>query len=136
MSEDSIFDSIPKNISAKTKTINIITTLKKAGFWWRDDRLKPLYSEIDELREELEKETIDKEKLSSEIGDILLILTDIANTHGIDTEEALSQTNDRVEKRFRHVEQGLKNNNNSFAKASTEDVLTFWREAKKLEKQN
>ncbi len=136
MSKDSIFDDIKDGLSPISKTINIKVHLQKAGFWWNDDRLGQLYSELNELSDELKKEEIDKQRVSDEIGDVMFILTTIAQNNDVNIEKALEQTNKRVEKRFRHVEKSLKNINKNFQTTNRDEVLKYWKEAKKLEKKN
>ena len=74
-------------------------------------------------------------KIAAELGDLMFMLVDCARWHGIDAEDAMRTTNNRFEKRFRHVEQGVKKSGKDFKTMPREERIALWNEAKKLEKQ-
>ncbi|MCK5556281.1 MAG: hypothetical protein KAI76_08590, partial [Alphaproteobacteria bacterium] len=86
--------------------------------------------EVGELRDEIESNTINKEKVAAELGDIMFMLVDFARWYGFDAEDALRTTNNRFERSFRHMEQGLKNIGKDFRTSTSEERKNLWEEAK------
>ena len=82
----------------------------------------------------LESPPADAERVAAELGDLMFLLVDFARWQGIDAEDALRTTNNRFERRFRHMEQGLKAQGKDFKTSSREERRALWEEAKRLEK--
>jgi uncharacterized protein YabN with tetrapyrrole methylase and pyrophosphatase domain len=97
--------------------------------------LGKINEEIGELRAEIESQAIDREKVAAELGDLMFMMVDFARWYGIDAEDALRTTNNRFERRFRHMEQGLKRQGKDFKTCTSAERSALWDEAKLLEKQ-
>jgi MazG family protein len=76
----------------------------RVGFDWPDPRgaLEKIHEECAELEQELEQ--ADQEKLKAELGDLLFSVVNAARLLGMDAEQALSQANEKFERRFRAME--------------------------------
>lgn len=135
--DDSILDEIAHGLPALVRSSKLKGRAAKAGWEWPDARmlLDKIGEEIEELREEVEAKTIDKVKLAAELGDVMFMIVDLARWHGLDAEDALRTTNNRFERRFRYVEQGLKRLGKDFRTSAREERLALWDEAKTNEKQ-
>lgn len=135
---DSILDEISHALPALVRSAKLKGRAAKAGWEWPDVTMLigKIAEEIGELQEEIEKENKDKdkEKIAAELGDLMFMLVDFGRWHGVDAEDALRITNNRFERRFRHLEQGLKKRGKEIKNASREDRLELWDEAKRLEK--
>ena len=79
----------------------------RVGFDWPDPRgaLKKIHEECTELEQELEQ--ADEDKLKDELGDLLFSVVNAARLLGMDAEQALSQANEKFERRFRAMEKQL-----------------------------
>ena len=66
-----------------------------------------------------------------EIGDLLFVVVNLARKLGIEPEDALKKTNRKFRKRFKFVEDGLKENGKSFEEAGLKEMDRLWDEAKK-----
>ncbi|MBI3441878.1 MAG: nucleoside triphosphate pyrophosphohydrolase [Proteobacteria bacterium] len=135
--DDSILDEISHGLPALVRAAKLKGRASKAGWEWPDvsmllDKIK---EEIEELRAEIETQVIDKERLAAELGDVMFMIVDLARWHGLDAEDALRITNNRFEKRFRYVEQGLKRAGKDFKTSTRAERLALWNEAKSLERQ-
>lgn len=95
--------------------------------------LDKIVEETQEIRAETEKKSIDKTAMAAEIGDLLFMMVDFARWYGIDAEDALRQTNTRIEKRLRHLEKGLRQSGKDFKSSTRDERLSLWAEAKRLE---
>jgi ATP diphosphatase len=106
------------------------------GFDWPDvgPVLAKLHEEIDEVRQELQREPRDPQRLEEEIGDVLFVCVNLARHAGVDYGGALRRANLKFERRFRAME----------AMAAAEGVHlrdlplarqdAYWERAKRAEK--
>ena len=67
-----------------------------------------------------------------EIGDLLMIITNLALKLDINSEEALRSSNNKFIKRFSYIEKKLKENELEFSQSSLADLDLLWEESKKL----
>ena len=85
--------------------------------------------ELGELKQELgDFEAFDKERVSSELGDLLFALAQLGRRLGTHTEDALRECCDRFTKRFNQVEQSL---TRPMPEYSIEELEELWQKAKK-----
>jgi MazG family protein len=132
--QESVFDSIPKSLPPLLRTEKVISKVTKVGFQWPnlDGPLAKLEEEVSELRAALKNP--DRGKIESEIGDVLVSLSNIAFLLKMDPEAALRGTLRRFESRFRHVERRLRESGKTPGESTLEEMDRFWDEAKILEK--
>ena len=104
------------------------------GFEWPDTHgaLDKVGEEIAELRAELSG-TPDREAISSEIGDLLFSVVNVARYMKVDPETALRHANAKFERRFRYVEQRLKERGKDPQAATLEEMDALWEEGKAQE---
>lgn len=133
----SILDEISHALPALVRSAKLKGRAAKAGWEWPDVSmlLDKIAEEAAELREEIEAENRDMERVQAEFGDLMFMMVDFARWYGFDAEDALRSTNIRFERRFRHLEQGLKKQGKDFKTASREERRALWDEAKRLEKE-
>lgn len=133
--ESSLLDEISHGLPSLIRAAKMKGRVAKEGFEWPNVglQLDKIEEEIAELREEVEAPSPNKERIAAELGDLMFMLVDCARWHGIDAEDAMRTTNNRFEKRFRHVEKGIRKAGKTFKTAPREERLALWEEAKKLE---
>jgi MazG family protein len=80
----------------------------RVGFDWPDvgGALEKVHEECAELQQALGEQDIDK--LKDELGDLLFSVVNVARLLGMDAEQALSQANEKFERRFRAMEKRLR----------------------------
>ena len=113
------FDGVPRALPALLKAVRLTSRAADLGFdWERDaDVLVKLDEEVAEFKAELSAQGGErKERVSSEIGDLLFTVVNVARRHGVDPEAALQSTNDKFRRRFEEVARR--------AKAAGKDVKT------------
>lgn len=132
----SILDDVSHALPALVRAEKLKARAAKEGWEWPDTnyQLAKIREEIEELREEIEAEKRDRDKIAAEFGDLLFMMVDFARYNGIDAEEALRITNNRFERRFRYMETGLKERKKTIRDSSRDDRISLWNEAKKKEK--
>lgn len=99
----------------------------KAGFEW--ENIEGVWAKFEEELAEFKEAlaTEDKDHVSSELGDILFTIVNLARWYDIDPSEALQKTNKRFVERFSKVEYFAKG---SLSEYSLEELEIFWQKAK------
>ncbi|MEK1906279.1 MAG: MazG nucleotide pyrophosphohydrolase domain-containing protein, partial [Pseudomonas sp.] len=72
--------------------------------------------------------------ITEEIGDLLFVVTNLARHLKVDPEAALRAANGKFERRFRFIEQALREAARPIENCSLEELDALWGEAKKQEK--
>ena len=134
--EDSILDEISSALPALVRSAKLKGRAAKAGWEWPDVSmlLDKISEEVAELKAEIEAEKRDQRKIMAEFGDMMFMMVDFARFHGFDAEDALRETNNRFERRFRFMEQGLKKSGKDITNSARDERIHWWNEAKKAEK--
>ena len=127
-------ESVPHTLPALWRAEKIQSKTAKAGFDWSSalGALDKLEEEVRELREALEtgKTADEPHGIREELGDVLFMATKIGQMSGIDPEEALHQTCDKFDRRFRLVEKAADKPLSEYDEAS---LKALWQAAKKQE---
>ena len=102
------------------------------GFDWPDSKgvFKKIKEEIRELEEAIESK--DQESMKEEVGDLLMIITNLAYRLDVDSEEALKGSNEKFISRFRYIERKLNDSDKKFEDSSLAFLDELWDESKKL----
>jgi uncharacterized protein YabN with tetrapyrrole methylase and pyrophosphatase domain len=105
----------------------------RVGFDWSrlEDILSKMHEEASELLEARDQN--DSQKVMEEVGDLLFAVVNIARFLGIDPETALGRSNEKFNRRFRHVESSIKRQGRELKNASLAEMDALWEEAKKEE---
>ncbi|MEA4863125.1 MAG: nucleoside triphosphate pyrophosphohydrolase [Victivallaceae bacterium] len=126
----SVLDGVPKSLSALSQAAKIQKKAAKCGFDWRkaDDVADKLQEEVDELREAMAAG--DDARIDEELGDVLFAAVNLARFRKTDPEQLLRQDNAKFARRFRHVEDRVRNSGREWSAFSVEELENFWTEAK------
>jgi nucleoside triphosphate diphosphatase len=129
-----ILDGIPRALPALTRAEKLGKRAARVGFEWPEINgpLDKLAEEMDELRREIDADA-PPARLTDEIGDVLFSVVNLARHLGVDPEAALRHGNSKFERRFRHVEAGLKTQDRDMSDASLNEMERWWDDAKKKE---
>ena len=77
-------------------------------------------------------EADNKESIQEEIGDLYMIITNLSEKLGIDSEESLRKSNAKFEKRFNYIEKKLGKDNIKLSEMDLDEIDTLWNDSKKL----
>lgn len=106
----------------------------KVGFDWRDSSevIDKIDEELAEVREHYDADgtVADRDGLSSEIGDLLFSVVNLARKEGIDPEVLMSAANSKFTDRFDLMESTLVERGDSLDNASLETMESAWQDAK------
>lgn len=130
----SALDGVPKNLPALLRAYRTGEKARGAGFDWPShegvvDKIKEELAEIEEAIAS-PADPARKERIESEIGDLLYATTNLARHFEIDAEGALRKTIARFEARFRIVEQLLAAEGKTPEKTPLHELEEKWQRAK------
>ena len=127
-----VLSGIAKNLPALKRSQKIQKRASKAGFDWPDVSgvFNKIKEEIGELEEAINKNH--QESIKEEIGDLLMIMTNLAQKLNVDSEDALISANKKFTNRFAYIETALEDEGSGFSEASFEQLDSLWEDSKKL----
>jgi tetrapyrrole methylase family protein/MazG family protein len=130
----SILDGVPKDLPALMKAMEISKRVVKVGFEWDrfEDVLAKLEEELAELKAELARDEPDQTAITSEIGDLLFTVVQIARWRKVDPEEALRTMLTRFSDRFRYIEEKAAEQGRELTSMTLLEMDALWDEAKKV----
>jgi len=125
-------DGVARALPALLRAEKIQKRAARVGFDWKKTGpvIDKIEEELDELRAELAAGEVDQGRLSDELGDVLFAVANLARHCKVDPEAALRATNDKFERRFRHIERRLAESGRKPADATLEEMEALWQEAK------
>jgi ATP diphosphatase len=125
-------DGVARALPALMRAEKIQKRAARVGFDWATigPVIDKIEEELTELRVELEAGKVEQAKVADELGDVLFAVANLARHCKVDPEVALRATNDKFEKRFRHIEHRLAETGRKPSDASLEEMETLWQEAK------
>ena len=129
----SALDGVPRHLPALLRAHRVQEKAAGVGFDFpeRGGAWSKVEEEIREYREKVDKGASEEEK-EREFGDLLFALVNYARFTGVNPENALSRTNDRFARRFRHIEESLSRRGKRMRDADLEEMDAYWDEAKAL----
>ena len=127
-----ILEGIAKNLPSLQRSQKIQKRVASVGFDWPDTKgvFKKIKEELRELEEAVA--TNNKESIEEEIGDLYMIITNLSEKLGVDSEEALRKSNVKFEKRFNYIEKELGKDNIKVSEMDLDELNTLWDDSKKL----
>lgn len=134
-----VLAGLPRSFPALARAQRMSDKVSRVGFDWPDARgsRDKVAEELGELDEAVQGG--ERERIESELGDVLFALVNFARHQGINAELALSKTADRFAGRFAHVEQRVNEVNGGFPRDQDgkptrglplEVLDGYWNEAK------
>ncbi|MAN24020.1 MAG: nucleoside triphosphate pyrophosphohydrolase [Gemmatimonadetes bacterium] len=129
----SLLDGIPKNMPALMRSHRLQQRASKEGFDWTnlDDPLEKLNEECNELIESCRNKSI--EHMEDELGDVLFSIVNIARFLEIDAEQSLRMSANKFERRFRAIEQKLREQKLEMENLDLQSLDEMWNEVKREE---
>lgn len=125
-------DGIALALPALLRAEKIQKRAARVGFDWKETGpvIDKIEEELGELRAELAQGAIAQDRLVDELGDVLFAVANLARHVKVDPEAALRATNDKFERRFRHIERRLAETGRTPSDATLEEMEALWQEAK------
>ena len=130
----SVLSGVPSALPSLIKSYRVQEKAANVGFDWekKEDVWKKVKEEIAEF--EAEVGNMDKEKATSEFGDVIFSLVNAARLYHINPDNALERTNQKFIRRFNYVEEHSIKAGKNLNEMSLEEMDLLWEESKKLGK--
>jgi len=130
----SLLDDVPAVLPALSRAAKLQKRAARVGFDW--PAALPV---VDNVREELDEvleamASNDAESMAEEVGDLLFAAVNLARHLKVDPENALRAANTKFERRFRFIEQALRQTHRPIEDCTLEEMDALWGEAKRQEK--
>ena len=130
----SLLDDVPAALPALSRAAKLQKRAATVGFDWPE--ALPV---LDKVREELDEVLQamadgDGDALADEIGDLLFASVNLARHLKQDPENALRRANRKFERRFRFIEQALRDSGRPIEDCTLDELDALWGEAKRQEK--
>jgi nucleoside triphosphate diphosphatase len=133
---ESLLEGTSKKLPALLEAHQLTTKAARVGFDWKqgEDIFIKLEEEIQELKEEVDREERDQDAIADEIGDLLFVVINIARWYGVEPESALKSANRKFRRRFSHIEKRLGEQSIAWSETTLAQMDEYWDEAKRTEK--
>ncbi len=130
----SLLDDVPHALPALARSAKLQKRAAGVGFDWPAALpvLDKVREELDEVLEAMACD--DKGAVAEEIGDLLFSVVNLARHLKVDPEHALRGANGKFERRFRFIEQALRDTHRPIENCTLEELDALWGEAKRQEK--
>jgi ATP diphosphatase len=129
----SLLDDVPATLPSLSRAAKLQKRAATVGFDW--PAALPV---VDKVREELDEvlEAMaggERAAMADELGDLLFSVVNLARHLKVDPEDALRGANRKFERRFRFIEQALRDTHRPIEDCTLEDLDALWGEAKRQE---
>ncbi len=130
----SLLDDVPVALPALSRAVKLQKRAGRVGFDWPQalpvvDKVR---EELDEVLEAMSED--DPQAMAEEIGDLLFVVVNLARHLKVDPETALRSANGKFERRFRFIEQVLREQGRQVESCSLEELDAIWAQAKREER--
>ncbi|WCR43507.1 nucleoside triphosphate pyrophosphohydrolase [Stutzerimonas stutzeri] len=130
----SLLDDVPSALPALSRAAKLQKRAAQVGFDWPEalpvvDKVR---EELDEVLEAMSEN--DPQAIAEELGDLLFVVVNLARHLKVDPENALRAANGKFERRFRFIEQALREAGRPIESCDLEELDGLWGEAKKAER--
>ena len=130
----SLLDDVPAALPALSRATKLQKRAAQVGFDWPDALpvLDKVREELDEVLQAMAEG--DADAIEDELGDLLFATANLARHLKQDPENALRRANRKFERRFRFIEQALRDSASPFEDCTLDELDALWGEAKRQEK--
>ena len=132
----SILADIPKNLPALSQAAKIQKRCSHVGFDWDNmtDVFAKIEEEVQEVKQELEADSLDKKALAEEIGDLMFAVVNLCRHAKEDPETLLRLANKKFTRRFVGVEAQVNQSGKTFTEHDLAELENYWQQVKIQEK--
>jgi ATP diphosphatase len=126
----SILSGVAKSLPALMQCEKIQNRAAQHGFDWPN--VEPVYAkvleELDEVKEAWKLGNADH--IEEEIGDLLLVVVNLARHMNVKPEQALKKSTDKFKQRFKYIENKVESSGREVKSCELSELDALWNEAK------
>jgi tetrapyrrole methylase family protein/MazG family protein len=132
---ESILDGVPRHLPALQRAQRMQSRASRVGFDWArtEDVVEKVEEELAEVRKTLDAG--DENRTAEEIGDLLFAVVNLSRFLGIHAEQALDGTIAKFLKRFRKVEQRVREAGRGLGDCDLAEMDAHWEAVKREERE-
>lgn len=131
LEDESVLAGVAINLPALVQCEKIQDKAANHGFDWPE--IEPVFDkvleELDEVKEAWQEK--DQPHIQEEIGDLLLVVVNLARHLKVNPEIALKEATKKFSKRFNYIEQQVEASDRSLRDHELHELDAFWEQAKK-----
>jgi XTP/dITP diphosphohydrolase len=127
----SVLEGVPKGLPAMVKAQRMQEKARGAGFDWEkpEQVWEKVQEELNELKHEVDTKQ-SAEKIEGEFGDMLFALINYGRFIDVNPENALEKTNLKFMRRFKYMEEKIREQGKQLTDCDLAEMDVFWNEAK------
>ncbi len=127
---ESRLDGVPNKLPALVRAQRLQEKASYAGFDW--DKIDGVWEKLDEELNELKQaqELGENENIKEEIGDVLFSVVNLSRFFNVAAEDMLRQANRKFVKRFKKVEQKIKEQGKQLEDSDLKEMGEIWEQSK------
>jgi ATP diphosphatase len=131
---ESVLDGVAISLPALVQCEKIQNRAASHGFDWPDE--EPVFAKVREELQEVHEawQSGDQPHIQEEIGDLLLVVVNLARHLKVSPEIALKQATQKFSRRFNHIERQVESSGRVLRDCELTELDALWNEAKRLEK--
>jgi len=126
-----ILSGVARNLPALVRCEKIQNRAAQHGFDW--PMIEPVYDKVLEELDEVKEAWLlgDPEHIEEEIGDLLLVVVNLARHMQVNPEQALKKSTQKFTDRFGYIEQQVLKSGRAVAECELAELDSLWNAAKK-----
>ena len=132
----SALDGVPQGLPALLRANKLQMKAAKVGFDWDD--VAPVWDKVAEELAELRQAAAigNPSEIEDELGDVVFAVVNLGRFLGVETEVALNRANNKFSRRFRQVEEMLRQQGRKWQELDLAQMDELWLAVKAEEKKN
>jgi MazG family protein len=126
----SLLDDIPRSLPSVVRAFKMQKRMSRVGFDWKDHggAFDKMFEELNEIKECVKTGSFNQ--IEEEFGDLMFSIINAARFFDVDCESALQSAINKVDKRFRYIEEQVIKSKRKLEDLSLEEMDKIWDEAK------
>lgn len=130
--KDSVLGGLPASMPALTMAFRMGEKAAGVGFDWHHaaEVIDKIQEEMGEIGEELASDSLKRERLSDEIGDLLFAVASLSRKLRVDPETALRKALEKFRRRFTEMEKRVTADGGRFDDHTLESLEAIWQQVK------
>lgn len=133
---ESVLAGVAKTLPALVACEKLQNRAASHGFDWPDT--EPVFDKVMEELQEVHEawQSGDQPHIQEEVGDLLLVVVNLARHLKVNPEIALKEANKKFTRRFNYIEQQVEASGRQLRECELDELDGLWNEAKRVQKQH